>query len=151
MAVTCRILEPTGDPKVDVNTLASNVGTLLDQFWKDRGKAWYGEEEWHVQAVPLAQLWMDRTMKIVCAEEDGKPAGFLLGLHLSPLFTRSTQLHVEAYYGTTPEVDRALLDYLRQMFGFSNDRQLALPCYHADNLMGGTGQLTVRRTEVYVR
>jgi hypothetical protein len=152
MALICRMLESAGDARQDVEMLAKYVGPLIDAFWRDRGHAWYGTGDWSVQAVPLAQLWMDRTMVIVVAEDDGKPAGFLLGIHLTPLFTKYSVFHVEAYYGTTPEADKAMLDFLRQMFGFTNDHQLALPCYAGENVMGDAPwPRTVRRTEVYGR
>jgi hypothetical protein len=154
MAVTCRILEPQGDPRRDVETLALNVGSLIDGFWKKSGRAWYGPAEWSVQALPMAQLWLDRSMVIISASEDGKPAGFLMGIHLGPLFTSQKAFHVEAYYGVTPEAEKAILDFLKDAFRFFEDRQLVLPRYDENDapvLEDVNWKVHARTTEVYAR
>jgi hypothetical protein len=153
MAVTCRLLEPVGDPRKDVTTLAENVGVLLEGFWKARGADWYGQPEWAVQALPLAQLWLDRAMIIIAASDGGKPAGFLIGRHLGPLFTSQQAFYVEAYYGVTPEAEKAVLSYLKDTFRFFADRQLILPGYADDppTFEDVPWRFHTRTTEIYTR
>jgi hypothetical protein len=146
------MLEPSGDPRKDVELMATRLTPLLDGFWAARGREWYGAEHWSVQPVPLAQLWMDRTAVLVSAEDGGRPVGFLMGIHLSPFFTASMAFQVEAYWGETGEADRALVDFVRTAFQFYNARQLVLPRYgDGPALADHQWRASERRSDVYGR
>jgi hypothetical protein len=71
---------------------------------------------------------------------------------VTPIFTDSPTFHVEAYYGETPEAERALLEFVRQAFGFFQDRQLVVPRYgDAVPMPDAPWRRTARRLDVMSR
>jgi hypothetical protein len=129
--IDCRILEPRGEghAEADVKELLEWVLPLMPEFWERWGKAWYGLDQWHIEAVAFTHAWVRGDLVVMVASEGGRPMGFLVGGHVQPFFLPHPIFEVEAFYGRSPEAERALKDYLATAMNFFKERHLSFPNY----------------------
>ena len=146
-----KLLEPTGDPQKDVPMLAGKVLPLMDGFWEKHGKGFRKAEAWDIQPVLISQLWMNRSLVIFIAEEDGRSRGFLAGARMVPLFQREAEFQVEAYYGETAEIERGLVKKLDEAFRYFPEKFLTMPVYEEPAEPEGLVLLGRRAAQVFKR
>jgi hypothetical protein len=131
--VEYKLLEPSGEPTQDVRTLAEKFAPLMDAFWAQHGKDYFGVPNWDIQPVSLTQLWMTRRLVILIAEENEKSIGFIMGVHLQPFFQQEGIFQVEAWYGVSGEVVHELFRLLKEVFKFLPEKFLYVPLYNYAN------------------
>ena len=127
--VEYKLLEPGEGEKEDVMRLVREFLPILDRFLEERGRAWYRSEKWEVHPGLFAQMWLERNLFIFLAREGDETVGFPLGWRPVPLISGAPAFEVEAYYGATPEIERGLLETLKEASRFFAERNISFPDY----------------------
>lgn len=124
-------VEPSSDPLKATGFLTDNFLPLLDEFWTARGAEYYQAEHWDMQAVDFTHLWMNRTLVLIMAYDDDRPAGFILAAQIRPFLQARRALQIEQWYGQSAEVEAGLFKYLGEIFRFFQADSLVVPEYPA--------------------
>ena len=110
----CTTLAAMDDPAAAGQYLMDRFLPILAEFWVDRGADWYHAETFSpAMAGGLFSMLTSRSLILVMAEDSESPGelrGFILGGLLRSLLSDTGHLHVEAWYGRTPEVEEGMLE-----------------------------------------
>jgi hypothetical protein len=124
-----KLMQPTKDVQRDITVMADKLVPMFNEFWDARGRKEYGLDLWTINPVLLTDLWMNKALILILAQEGETPVGFLMGFRTISFFRRENAVQVEAYYGRTPEIEDGLIDYLDKAFQFFPEKVLSLPLY----------------------
>jgi hypothetical protein len=105
---------------------------VLQEFWDVRGGAWYRAERFSpaMAGGVFGMLASKSLLLVYAAEESGELSGFILGGLLRQLLCDRAHLHIEAWYGRTPEIEEGLFAFLGQGVGFMPEiKDVLLPRY----------------------
>jgi hypothetical protein len=134
--ITCEILD-TGKAIESIgDVLTTKFLPLLDEFWKKRGKVYYGTERWSPNmAQGIINLIASRGFFLMLASENGEVKGFIFGMRFQHLMTDKVSLLVEAWYGHTSEVEEAMFKDLSSGLEFLQVDSITLPVYDSPEVV----------------
>lgn len=121
--------EPPRDPAEGAKFLVEKFLPVFQEFWEKRGRTYYRTDQFDFQAADFTQMWLNKALILLLAEEAGEMRGFLLAAQLRPWLHDGRRLHVEAFYGRTPETEKALVTYLGEIFKYYQAEAVVIPRY----------------------
>lgn len=115
------LLEPPADLNEALDTLTRVFAPLYTKSWAEEKAARKGNPPFDMNVNVLVSMWFSKALKIIMAyDDDGSPAGYLMGMVFRPLPYRATVFQVEDWYAQTlrAETITGLFDYLQNALRF---------------------------------
>lgn len=110
MAIGCKIFWAPKDEAASTEFWTNHLGPLLEKHLAAE-EARTGRVA-DLDVLAFMTLWEQRGMCVVMAYDGDTPVGFLIAFVFRPLFFHCVNMHVERWYGETPEVEKALFAFL---------------------------------------
>lgn len=126
MAITYKYIDPPSpedNPQIAVNFMKDTLVPLLQEYWEKEGNAFWGKPL-NVNVISLIQLWYTDSLVVVVAYDNGKPAGFFLGIRFSHLLFNIRAIKIELCYAPTDEMKRGIIQYLTEIAKFMSVNEL---------------------------
>lgn len=111
--ITYDLLEPSEDLNASLDSLSKRFAPLHSESWAKNKAAAY-DRPYDVNVGVLSAMWMDKSLRIFMAYDDGKPVGYLTGIVFRPIPYRASVFQVEDWYARGNEdIEDGLFSYLR--------------------------------------
>lgn len=109
--------------------LGQDIIPIFKEYWDNCGEKFHGRPFGFDEQGSLSfmRAWVSGAVLLVMAYEDDKPAGFIVMAKLLPLLYQSSILHIDSYYGRTPEILRGLFDFLKSVLGVLSPDEIIIP------------------------
>lgn len=132
------ILEPLSDLNASLDLLTGVFAPIYTENWAQNKAQAYGNPPFDMNVNVFAHMWFSKVMRIfVVYGDNGKVAGYILGMVFRPLTHQASIFQVEDWYARNKdyEVVRGLFEYMQEALRFigidelwiSHDQHEALP------------------------
>lgn len=121
MKVTYDILEPMPDLNASLDLLTGVFAPIYTENWVQNKAAEYGSPAFDMNVNVFANMWFSKAMRIFMAYGDnGKAAGYLIGVSFRPLTHQASIFQVEDWYARdySEEVVKGLFEYMQTALRF---------------------------------
>lgn len=130
MQIRCDMLEAPKKAEEAFKFYMEVLTPTMDEYWRDRGKDLFKAETWELPPMDFVNLWIRRNFMIIMAyDENNNTVGFAWGMKVRPFLYDRQILQVEPYWGRTPEVEQALIDYIFSHRKFFEIDEVVIPEY----------------------
>lgn len=121
MSVRYDILEPMSDLNASLDLLTSVFAPIYTEHWVKDIAPTRDNRPFDMNVNVFANMWFSKALRIFMAYgDDGKAAGYLLGMAFRPLPYQASIFQVEEWYARNhnQEVVRGLFDYMQTALRF---------------------------------
>lgn len=112
-----KFIEPPRDNQKAVAFMQDTMMPLLMEYWEKEGLSQF-KRTFNFNVVSFVQMWLMGSLLIIIAYDNGKPAGFILGLRFVPVLFDARALQIEVSYTPTEELRKGIYEYLMTIVGF---------------------------------
>lgn len=132
------MLEPLSDLNASLDLLTSVFAPIYTENWAQNRAKLFGNPAFDMNVNVFAHMWFSKAMRIFVAYgDDGKAAGYLLGMVFRPLTHEASIFQIEDWYARNGNHDIicGLFEYMQEALRFigidelwiSHDQHEALP------------------------
>lgn len=109
--------------------LGNEIIPIFKEYWDNCGEKFHGRPFGFDEQGSLSfmRAWVSGAVLMVMAYEDDKPVGFIVMAKLLPLLYQSSILHIDSYYGRSPEILRGLFNFLKSVLGVLSPDEVLVP------------------------
>lgn len=123
---TYDLFEPTNDTDTSLNRLTSEFAPLHVKSWNET-KAKRYSKPYDLNVGAFTAMWMNRTLRVFMAYEDGRPVGYLTGFVFRPMQYQASVFQVEDWYtGNNSEMEKGLFDYVLNAVRFMGCEEILI-------------------------